>query len=92
MYAKNFSIQNLFVYLGEMSTEVLSIRIRKDLKREAEKLNINVKDVVEKALVEAIEEAKRERLKKAINALLHEMREISEEQWVRVVRECRKER
>jgi len=62
------------------------------LKREAEKLNINVKDVVEKALVEAIEEAKRERLKKAINALLHEMREISEEQWVRVVRECRKER
>ena len=75
-----------------MSTEVLSIRIRKDLKRQAEKLNINVKDVVEKALAEAIEQAKRERLKESINMLLLEMKGVSEEQWVRVVRECRRER
>jgi len=74
-----------------MSTEVLSVRIRRELKREAEKLNINMKGVVEKALAEAIEQAKRKRLSEAINALLLEMKEISEDEWVRVVRECRRE-
>ena len=75
----------------KMSTEVLSVRIRRELKKEAEKLNINVKSVVEKALAEAIEQAKRKRLSEAINALLLEMKEISEDEWVRVVRECRRE-
>ncbi len=58
-----------------MSTEVLSvrIRIRKELKKEAERLNINVKNVVEKALAEAIEQAKRKKLSEAINTLLLEM-------------------
>ena len=53
--------------------------------------NINVKSVVEKALAEAIEQAKRKRLSEAINALLLEMKEISEDEWVRAVRECRRE-
>ena len=74
-----------------MSTEVLSVRIRRELKKEAEKLNINMKSVVEKALAEAIEQAKRKKLSEAINALLLEMKEISEDEWVRVVRECRRE-
>jgi len=56
-----------------MSTEVLSVRIRKELKKEAERLNINVKNVVEKALAEAIEQAKRKKLSEAINTLLLEM-------------------
>jgi len=58
-----------------MSTEVLSvrIRIRKELKKEAERFNINVKNVVEKALAEAIEQAKRKKLSEAINTLLLEM-------------------
>ena len=74
-----------------MSTEVLSVRIKRELKKEAEKLNINMKSVVEKALAEAIEQAKRKKLSEAINALLLEMKEISEDEWVRVVRECRRE-
>ena len=75
-----------------MSTEVLSVRIRKELKKEAERLNINVKNVVEKALAEAIEQAKRKKLSEAINTLLLEMGEISEDEWVRTVKECRRER
>ena len=74
-----------------MSTEVLSVRIKRELKREAEKLNINMKSVVEKAIAEAIEQAKRKKLSEAINALLLEMKEISEDEWVRAVRECRRE-
>jgi len=66
-----------------MSTEVLSVRIRKELKREAEKLNINMRSVVEKALAEAIEQAKRKKLSEAINALLLEMRGVSEDEWVK---------
>lgn len=89
---KVFSIQGKFVYSERMSTEVLSVRIRKDLKRQAEKLNIDVKTVVEMALAEAIEKAKRERLRESIKALLYQMKEISEDQWVEAVKECRRER
>ncbi|MEM3661024.1 MAG: DUF4145 domain-containing protein [Thermoproteota archaeon] len=75
-----------------MSTAVLSIRISWELKRETEKLGIDVKSVVEKALADAVEQAKRRKLEEAINMLLKEMGEISEEEWVRVVKECRRER
>jgi len=75
-----------------MSTEVLSIRIGKDLKRQAKELNIDVKAVVERALAEAIERAKMERLRESIKTLLHQMKEISEDRWVEAVKECRKGR
>lgn len=75
-----------------MSTEVLSIRISKELKKETEKLNIDVKSVVEKALADAVEQAKKKRLEEAVNTLLQEIGEVSEEEWVRVVKECRRER
>ncbi|MBO3842908.1 MAG: DUF4145 domain-containing protein, partial [Candidatus Brockarchaeota archaeon] len=67
-----------------MSTEVLSIRISGELKRETEKLGIDVKSVVEKALTDAVEQAKRRKLEEAINMLLKEMEEISDGEWVRV--------
>jgi hypothetical protein len=56
-----------------MSTEVLSTRISKELKREAEKLNTDAKDVVERAPADAVEQAKRRKLEEAIKALLPEM-------------------
>lgn len=86
------SIHSFFVYKEIMSTEVLSIRISGELKREAEKLGIDVKSVVEKALADAVEQAKRRKLEEAINMLLEEMGEISDGEWVRVVKECRRER
>ena len=75
-----------------MSTEVLSVRIERELKREAEKLNIDIKKVVEKALVEAVEQAKRRKFEEAINALLLEMEKVSEDEWVRVIKESRRRR
>lgn len=74
-----------------MSTEVLSIRVRRELKREAERLGIDMKSVVEKALTDAVEQAKKRKLEEAINTLLREMGEMPEEEWVRVVKECRRE-
>ena len=88
---KGLSIQTLFVYGMNMSTEVLSVRIRGELKKEAEKLNVDIRNVVERALAEAVEQAKRKKLEEAINALLLGMGKISEDEWVRAVRECRRE-
>lgn len=75
-----------------MSTEVLSIRVSRELKREAERLGIDMKSVIERALSDAVEQAKKRRLEEAINTLLKEMGEIPEEEWVRIVKECRGER
>ena len=88
---KGLSIQMLFVYEMNMSTEVLSVRIRGELKKEAEKLNVDIRNVVERALAEAVEQAKRKKLEEAINALLLGMGKLSEDEWVRAVRECRRE-
>jgi len=89
---KRLSIQVIFAYKSNMSTEVLSVRIERELKREAEKLNIDIKKVVEKALVEAVEQAKRRKFEEAINALLLEMEKVSEDEWVRVIKESRRRR
>jgi hypothetical protein len=48
-----------------VSSEVLSVRIKRELKREVEKLNLDVRSIVESALAIAVERAKRERLEKA---------------------------
>jgi len=75
-----------------MSTEVLSVRVKRELKREAERLNLDIRSIVEGALATAIERARRERLEKSIGALLLEMEGVSESEWIRAVRECRRER
>jgi hypothetical protein len=75
-----------------MSTEVLSIRVKRELKREAERLNLDIRSIVENALAIAIERARRERLEKSISMLLLDMEGVSESEWIRAVRECRKER
>jgi hypothetical protein len=56
-----------------------------------EKLNLDVRSIVESALAIAVERAKRERLEKAIGALLAEMNDVSEDEWVKAVRKCRRE-
>ncbi len=52
-----------------MSTVVLSVRIRRELKEEAERLGINIREVVEKALEEGIERVRREAVEKALESL-----------------------
>ena len=85
----------LFIYIlfGDqvMSTVVLSVRIRKELKEEAEKLGIDIRRVVEKALEEEVERVKMERLRKLIEESLKYM-DISVNEWVESVKESRYER
>ena len=76
-----------------MSTEVLSVRVRKGLKRKAEELGLDLRAIVEKALEEEIrkEKEKVRKFKEIVEKALEEMH-ITEEEWVRAVRESRSER
>ncbi len=74
-----------------MSTEVLSVRIRKELKEEAKRLGIDLRSVIEKALEEEIRRAKKRYLKNIIEKCLNNM-EISDSEWVKAVKESRSER
>lgn len=74
-----------------MPRVVLSVRIRRELKEEAERLGINVRDVIEKALEEEIRRARLERFRRLVEEALKIM-DISIEDWVKAVRESRLER
>ena len=74
-----------------MTSVVLSVRVRRELKEEAERLGINIREVVERALEEEIRRVKMERLKTVIGETLKAM-DVSVEEWVEAVRESRLER
>jgi len=74
-----------------LSTEVLSVRVRRDLKEEVVRLGINVREVVERALEEEVRRVKVEILRKAIERGLKAM-DLSVDEWVRAVREVRRGR
>ena len=73
-----------------MPTTVLSVRVRKELKEEAERLGIDIRAVIERALEDEVRRRKakifEERLAKALSNM-----NVSEEEWVRAVKETRKE-
>jgi len=88
VYAK-FIYIDLYLFV---STTVISIRIRKELKRKARELGIDVREVVEKALEEAIRRREEEELIKALEELRSLFSRISEKEWVDAVRKSRDER
>ncbi|MGQ4892230.1 MAG: type II toxin-antitoxin system CcdA family antitoxin [Candidatus Njordarchaeia archaeon] len=71
---------------------VISVRVKKELKEEAEKLGINFKKLFENALVRAIEEEKRRRFERAVKTFLSHLGDLSDEEWVKLVRESRDSR
>jgi len=71
-----------------MSTAVISVRVKKELKEEAIKLNIDLKKVIEKALEEEIKRIKKEKLKKIIEEGLESMN-ITVDEWIKAVKELR---
>jgi len=73
-------------------TDVISIRIDKNLKEKAKELKINIKDVVEKALKEEIEKRRREKIKKLAERLSELMKNVTPEEFTRLVKETRYER
>jgi len=70
---------------------VLSVRIGRELKEEVERLGIDVRSVVERALREEVLKKRRERFRKILENALKDM-DISVEEWVRAVRESRRGR
>ena len=70
---------------------VISIRIPKKLKEESEKLGINIKETVQKAIIQAVEEEKAKRITESLVELAENMENLSEEDWVKAVRESRDE-
>ena len=74
-----------------MSRVVLSIRIQRRLKEEAEKLGIDIRAVVERALEEEIRRAKFMRFKKLVEEALNNI-DTTVEEWIKAVKEVRIER
>lgn len=73
-----------------MKTEVLSIRVRKELKEEADNLGIDVKKVLESILEEMI--AARKQRSNRIAKELSQLMNVTTKEWVNGVRNSRKER
>ncbi len=70
-------------------TEVLSVRVKKSLKDEAEKLGVDLKVAVEKLLEELVAEkkAKAQKVAKELSSLM----DVKPEEWVNDVRATRQE-
>jgi len=75
-----------------MSSDVISVRVRRDVKEEAFRLGIDMRKIVEEALEEAVKEQREKRIRRVIGNIKQGMEGVSERQWVRVVRESRKKR
>jgi len=73
-------------------TDVISIRIDKNLKEKAKELGINIKDITEKALKAEIEKRRREKIKKLAERLSELMKNVTPEEFTRLVKETRYER
>jgi plasmid maintenance system antidote protein VapI len=72
-----------------MATEVLSVRVKKNLKDEAEKLGIDLKKAVEERLEELVAE-KKTRAQQTAKQLRYLMN-VTPEEWVNDVRATRQE-
>ena len=70
-------------------TEVLSVRVKKSLKHEAEKLGVDLRVAVEELLEELVAEKKANALK--IAKELGNLMDVSPEEWVKDVRSTRQE-
>lgn len=71
---------------------VVSVRVKRELKEEAERLKINFRDLVERALEEEIWKRKAELLKSKVDLALQAMENLTVEDWVEALREARRER
>jgi hypothetical protein len=73
-----------------VETEVLSVRVKKSLKDEAERMGVDLKAAVEGLLEELVAEKKAKAQKRAED-LRRAMKGVTVEEWVRDVKETRRE-
>jgi len=74
-----------------LSTVVLSVRVRRELKEEAERLGIDLREAVERALEEEVRRVKMERMRMLIGEALKSM-DLEVGEWVKAVKEMRLKR
>jgi len=72
--------------------DVICIRIDKNLKEKAKELGINIKEVIERALKEEIAKRKAEKIKKLAEKLSELIKDVTPEEFTRLVKETRYER
>jgi len=72
-----------------METAVLSVRVKKSLKDEAEKMGIDIKPAVEALLEKLVAEKKAKAQKRAeeLRRIMH----VTEEEWIQDVKATRRE-
>ncbi|RLE97241.1 MAG: hypothetical protein DRJ63_09425 [Thermoprotei archaeon] len=70
----------------------VSTKVRRELKEEAEKLGINISEVLRKALEEEVKRRKLEELKKKINEINYILKKIDIDRIVKHIRETREGR
>lgn len=75
-----------------MASDVISVRVNRKVKEEATRLGVDVREVVENALEEAVAQKKQARLLGVVDQLKQEMKGVTEEQWVRAIKNSRKRR
>jgi hypothetical protein len=73
-----------------VETEVLSVRVKKSLKNEAERMGVDLKAAVEGLLEELVAEKKAKAQKRAED-LRRSMGDVTVAEWVRDVKETRRE-
>ncbi len=73
-----------------MKTEVLSIRVRRDLKEEAEGLGIDIRKTLEEILEEMV--AAKKQKSSSVAKELHKLMNVTTEEWLDGVRASREER
>jgi plasmid maintenance system antidote protein VapI len=72
-----------------MTTEVLSVRVKKSLKDEAEKLGVDLKIAVEELLEELVAEKKTKA--QQVAKQLRDLMDVTPEEWLNDVRATRQE-
>lgn len=73
-------------------SEIVTIRLSRELKRKIKELNINVSEIVRKALEEEVEKREREALLKSLAEARRVLSKLSDEEIVQAVRGSREER
>ena len=75
-----------------MGSVVVSVRVPRKLKEEAESLGIDIRRVVEEALRHAVKEERKKRIAEALKEIAEAGSLLSEEEWVKAVRDSRRRR
>ncbi|MDW8033980.1 MAG: type II toxin-antitoxin system CcdA family antitoxin [Nitrososphaerota archaeon] len=73
-------------------SEIVTVRVNKELKRKIKEFNINVSEVVRKALEEEVEKREKEALLKSLAEAKRVLSKLSDEDIIQAIRSSREER